>query len=252
MLFRRPTVAEAQDPRKRQFVEFWNLVHSLEHTSDVRLGIWRAGQPKLTPAPVISSKPHAVFGWPGRAKLQWAQYPLDAIEDDPALLGTGKSNDVVFARRSLPKEIFEALEQQYSYRSTLDGQEEGWWFLDGKPPPKTQPSSRSTIALLPESKDSRSRGLHDGTDCLLLVDIDDWWGALSERALRVYETGAALDDHRPTQFAQWKRGHRMIYDVELAPSIPYNTVKRRFGQEAADRAVPDVKSIIVHCTRHRE
>lgn len=250
MLFRRLSTAEAHDPRKRQFTEFWNLVHSLEHTSEVRLGVWQDRQPVRSPMPVISSTPQAVFGWPGRSKPNWVQLPLDAIERDPNLLGSGAPDNVVLARRSLSRTVLTALEKQYSYHPGIDGQEEGWWFLDGKRIPRTAPSSRSAMALLPEHSGSRSRGLHDNTECLLLVDVDDWWAVLSERALRVYETGAAIDDHQPVQFAQWKGAQRTIWDVAIAPSISVSTVQRRFGREAARRAVPNVKSILVRCNRH--
>jgi hypothetical protein len=250
MLLRRLTSAEAEDPNKRQLVEFWNLVHALEHTSDVRLGIWRARPPKQARGPVVSSTPFAVLGWQGRSRPAWTTLPLDAIRRDPSLLGTGKPDDVVLARRSLPEVVVTALEQQYSYRPELDGQQAGWWFIDGKKVPKHAPTSRSTIALLPEPNGTRVRGLRDGVDCLVLVDVDDWWAVLSETALLVYEVGTALDEHRPVQFAQWDRGHRIIWDVQLAPSIHFSTVHRRFGKEAAKRAIKDAKSIVVRCTRH--
>lgn len=250
MLVRRLTSSEVHDPGKRQLVEFWNLVHSLEHTSDVRLGVWRAGPPKQLLSPVVSSTPLAVLGWQGRSRPTWVTLPLDAIRRDPSILGTGKPDDVVLARRSLPGTVFTALEQRYSYSPRLEGQEEGWWFADEKPVPKTAPSSRSAIALLPEARGAWTRGVRAGADCLVLVDIDDLWAVLSERALRVYEIGAALDEHRPVQFAQWDRGHRTLWDVQIAPSIPFSAVHRRFGKEAAQRAIPDVKSIVVHCTRH--
>ena len=250
MLFRRLTTSEARDPRKRQYAEFWNLVHSLEHTSNVRLGVWRDKQPVRTTTPVISSTPHAVFGWPGRSKPNWAPLPIDALEQNPEILGTGEPNNVVLARRNLPKTLFQALEQRYDYHPDLDGQEEGWWFTDGRSIPRSQPRSRSTIALLPEASGLRSHGLQEGVECLVLVEVDDWWAVLSERALRVYEVGAALDDHRPVQLAQWKKGRRTVWDVELAASITAGTVQRRFGRAAARRAIPDVKSIVVRCKRH--
>lgn len=250
MLFRRLTPVEAEDPGKRQLVEFWNLVHSLEHTSDVRLGIWRAQAPKQSLVPVISSTPFAVFGWQGRSRPVWTTLPLEAIRRDPSLLGTGTPDDVVLARRSLPEAVVTELEQRYAYRSKLDGQQEGWWFTDGKSVPKTAPTSRSTIALFPEPSGPRVRGLRDGVDCLVLVDVDDWWAVLSERAIRVYEVGTALDERRPVQFAQWDRGNRVLWDVQIAPSISFSAVHRRFGRGAAQRAIKDAKSIVVRCARH--
>lgn len=250
MLFRRLTTAEAQDPHKRQYAEFWNLVHSLEHTSNVRLGVWRDRQPIPAPMPVISSTPHAVFGWPGRSKPNWAQLPLNAIKQNPDLLGTGEPDNVVLARRSLPKALLQALEQRFAYHPDLAGQEEGWWYIDRRPVPKAQPASRSSVALLPEQSSSRLRGLQDDVECLILVEVDDWWAVLSERALRVYEVGAALDDKHPVQFAQWKNRHRTIWDIEIATPISVSSIQRRFGKAAAKRAIPDVKSIIVRCKRH--
>src|SRR5689334_24913788 len=166
MLVRRLTPDEETDPTKRQRVEFWNLVHSLEQTTDVRLGIWRVHPPTPSLAPVVSSKPLAVFGWQGPSRPVWAQLPLDLIRRDPQLLGTGTPDDVVLARRSLPKAVVTELEQRYAYRPQLAGQVEGWWFVDGKTVPRVIPSFRSTMALLPEPNSGRKAALRDGTDCL--------------------------------------------------------------------------------------
>ena len=252
MLVRELSQSEARDPRKRQVVEFWNLVHALERASNVRLGIWLGRPPTRALAPVVSSTPLAVIGWQGRSGPAWATLPVDAIVRDPEILGTGHPDDVVLARRSLPAAVFAALERQYAYHPDLGNQQEGAWFLDGKTVPKAAPSSLSTLALLPEASGasgSGARGIRDGGECLVLVDLYDWWGVLSERALRVYDVGAALDDQRPVQFAQWTKGHRMTWDVELVTSISRIVVQRRFGKEAAGRARPDAKSIVVRCAR---
>jgi len=248
MLVRELTAAETRDPRKRQLMEFWNLVHALEHSSDVRLGIWLESPPALSQAPVVSSAPLAVLGWQGRSSPGWVALPVDALRRDPRTLGTGVPDDVVLARRSLPAAVFTALEERYSYRPDLDGQEDGSWFLDGQSVPRTAPASRSAVALLPEVV-GRARGIREGGECLVLVDIDDWWAVLSERALRIYDIGAALDDTRPVQFVQWEKSHRVLWGVQLAPSISLSAVRRRFGKEAATRARPDAKSIVVRCSR---
>lgn len=87
-------------------------------------------------------------------------------------------------------------------------------------------------------------------DSLLLVEIDDYWRVLSDRALRVYDVGAGLDDGQPVQFAQWKDRRRLVWNVQLAAPISLKTVRSRFGAEAARRAVPHALSIVVSCTRH--
>jgi hypothetical protein len=249
MLARELSQSEARDPRKRQVVEFWNLVHTLERASNVRLGIWLDRPPTRPLAPVVSSTPLAVFGWQGRSGPAWATLPVNAILRDPAILGTGHADNVVLARRSLPTTVFAALKQRYAYHPDLGNQQEGAWFLEGKTVPKAAPTSLSTLALLPEDDGLGARGIHDGGECLVLVDLYDWWGVLSERALRVYDVGAALDDQRPVQFAQWTKGHRMIWNVELVTSISRSVVQRRFGKEAAGRARPDARSIVVRCAR---
>jgi hypothetical protein len=50
--------------------------------------------------------------------------PLGLVERDPDLLGTGTSDDVVIARRSLSETVFSELEK-FSYRPRLANQEDG-------------------------------------------------------------------------------------------------------------------------------
>jgi hypothetical protein len=244
MLVRGLTHEESADPVKRQFVDFWNAAHALEQGGDVRLGIWKTKAPKV---PAISfpsqSAAVAIVGWPTRSRFGMTTLPLSLLERDPTLLGTGSPKDVVLARRSLPNKLVSELATRFSYRARLENQEDGWWFLEGKPVPRHAPARRDAIALLPEAKPGSS-----SFDALVLVEVDDYWAVLSERALRVYTVGAALDDARPVQFAQWKPA-RVVWDVVSRPSISLAEVTRRFGRSAAERAIPQVKSIIVSCTR---
>ena len=240
MLARELTPGKISDPRKRQRVDFSNLAHAMEYRGDVRLALWQKTAPKWS-GKTSSSSSLAIIGWPTHARVGLATIPLSAVTRDPTLLGKGDPDDVVLARASLPESVFEALEERYGYRPDLHRQELGWWFFDGKSVPKTVPSSRSAVALLPST-------VTNSRDALVLVDIDDRWAVLSEVALRVYDVGAALDDKRPVQFVRWQSGRRIIWDVELAQSIPHSVVKARFGKEAASRARPDARSIVVRRT----
>jgi hypothetical protein len=247
VLVRELTREDALDPQKKRLIDFWNVAHAMEHRSDVRLGIWRTKPPKLPAVSFPASTALAVFAWPTRARFGMATLPLGFVERDPDLLGTGTSDDVVMARRSLPEAVFSELEKRFSYRPRLENQEDGWWFLDKKPIPAHAPPRHEGLALLPESGDANGR--RTKMDALLLVEIDDYWRVLSERALRVYGVGAALDDQQPVQFVQWKRRRRVVWDVRLASPVLLKNISARFGAEAADRALPHAPSIVVSCTR---
>jgi hypothetical protein len=248
MLVRELTPAEARDPRSRHRVEFWSLVHRLELSSDVRLGIWGDGPPTEQAMPV-SSSPLAVFGWQGLSGPLWMPLSIDSVRRCRSILGTGTPADVVLARRSLPKAILAALRERYGYRPEVEGQQDGWWFLDGRRVPKTAPTFRSTVSLLPEITGARTRAIRDSAECLALVDVDDWWAVLSEAAILVYEVGAALHERRVVRFAQWSNDRRVVWNVEPVDPIAFSQVRRRFGKEAADRARSDVKSVVVRCSR---
>ena len=248
MLLREPTASEAKDPHKRQHVAFWNFAHSLERSTDCRLGIWRNERPRWA-ASATSRQPLAVFGWPGRSRFEWAPVSLGAVSRDPALLGTGQPGDVVLARESLKPGLFAELEKRFAYRPRLTGQQEGWWFYDRQPVPKVTPSARSTIALLPETLPTQGHPMRDHSESLVLIDVDDIWLVLSDVALRVYQVGAALEDGLPVHFVQWDRERRIVWRVELASPISRAMVQRRFGKEAAMRARGDAKSIVVRCSR---
>jgi len=248
MLLREPTASETKDPLKRQHIAFWNFAHSLERSTDCRLGIWHDERPQWV-ASANSRQPLAVFGWPGRSRFEWAPVSLDAVSRDPDLLGTGRPGDVVLARESLKPGLFAELEQRFAYRPRLTGQEEGWWFYDRQPVPRTAPSARSTIALLPEAPPTQGHLMRNRSESLVLIDVDDIWLVLSDVALRVYQVGAALEDGLPVHFAQWKRGRRIIWRVELTSPISRAMVQRRFGREPAMRARADARSILVRCSR---
>lgn len=248
MLLRELTPQEANDPVKKRRLDFWNVVQAMEYRSDVRLGIWKAKPPKLPALSFPTSATLAVFGWPTRSRFGMATVPLALVERDHDLLGTGTPDDVVMARRSLPETMFSELGKRFSYRPRLENQEDGWWFLDSKPIPLHPPTRHEGLALLPES--SETSGRRTRMDALVLVEINDYWSVLSERALRVYDVGAALDDGHPVQFAQWKDRRRLVWQVQLAAPISLKTVRGRFGVEAARRAVPHALSIVVSCTRH--
>jgi hypothetical protein len=248
MLLPELTPQEANDPLKKRRVDFWNVVHAMEHRSDVRLGIWKSRPPKLPALSFPASATLAVFGWPTRSRLGMATVPLALVERNPDLLGTGTSDDVVMARRSLPHTMFSELEKRFSHRPRLQDQEDGWWFLDNKPIPSHPPTRHEGLALLPDPHETNVRRTR--MDSLLLVEIDDYWRVLSERALRVYDVGAGLEDGRPVQFAQWKDRRRLVWNVQPAAPISLKTVRSRFGAEAARRAVPHALSIVVSCTRH--
>jgi hypothetical protein len=248
MLIREATASEAKDPQKRQHISFWNFAHSLERSTDCRLGIWHNERPRGVVS-ASSRQPLAVFGWPGRSRFELALVSLDAVSRDPDLLGRGQPGDVVLARESLKPSLFAELERRFGYRPRLAGQEEGWWFYDRQPVPKVAPSARSTIALLPEATPTLGHPMRDHSESLMLIDVDDIWLVLSDAALRVYQVGAALEDGLPVHFAQWARGRRIVWQVELASPISRAMVQRRFGKEAAARARGDAKSIVVRCSR---
>jgi hypothetical protein len=248
MLIREPTAAEAKDPHKRQHVAFWNFAHTLENSTDCRLGIWRNERP-LRIASATAKQPLAVFGWPGRSRHEWITVSLDAVTKDPDLLGTGRPADVVLARESLKPQLFAELEKRFAYHPRLIGQAEGWWFYDRQPVPRMAPSGRSTIALLPEATPAHGHAMRDQSESLVLIDVDDIWLVLSDAALRVYQVGAALDDQLSVHFAQWEHGRRLVWRVELASPISRAVVQRRFGKDAASRARDDAKSIVVRCSR---
>jgi hypothetical protein len=249
MLVRELTLEESSDPRKKRRLDFWNVTHAMEHGSDVRLGIWKTKPPKLPPFAFPSSASLVVFGWPARGRFGMATLPLGLLERNLDLLGTGTPDDVVVARRSLPDTMFTELEKRFSYRPSLVNQEDGWWFLDNKVIPHRAPARHEGLAVLPELRDVGATRAK--MDALLLVEIDDFWRVLSERALRVYNVGAAVDDQQPVQFVQWKNRRRVVWDVHLAASISQDVVRDRFGDEAADRALQHAQSIVVRCVRRQ-
>jgi hypothetical protein len=99
MLIREATASEAKDRHKRQHIAFWNFAHSLERSTDCRLGIWHNERPQWV-ASARPRQPLAVFGWPGQARFEWAPVSLDTVSRDPDLLGRGQPGDVVLARVS--------------------------------------------------------------------------------------------------------------------------------------------------------
>lgn len=248
MLVRELSESEAADPRKRQHNDFWNFCHRLEESTDVRLGIWNESRPPWATKRVVpTSPPLVVFGWPGASQPEWISASLSIIVKDPSILGSGHPESVVLARSTLPAAVLSELRNRYQYVPTLLRQQEGWWFIE-REPPAAEPTWRSPLALLPEG---RADAMQVDGKYLLLVDVDDYWLVLSEGALRIYETGAALEDAASVRFAQWNGGRRAVYSVMLETSISNATVRKRFGAEAARRARSDAKSVVVSCKRER-
>jgi hypothetical protein len=118
------------------------------------------------------------------------------------------------------------------YAATLPTQVSGWWTDATQ-----QPGSRPSGALLPEGGE-----LADERECLVLVDVDDWWGILSPIGLGRYTFGAQLEAGETISFID-ETGRR--WAVRQVSDADPAEVRARWGAQAAERARAGLPAIRV-------
>lgn len=216
---------------ERAYARYWNQVHSVESAlSGVQLALWLRTAPSL---PRESPKGVTVeFGWP---------VSVDQIETlrrtlDVAALQTfdwGLVEAVALARFELPKWVHDILKRKLSYSAELPEQVNGWWTDEVE-----RPTWRPNGALLPPHGEL----LTDQQDCLVLIDVDDWWGVLSILGLGSYAFGSRLESGETVSFLD-ERGRR--WAVRALDFVDPINVEARWGIHAAQRTRPGVGAVRV-------
>lgn len=206
----------------RAYARFWNHLHSLETAlAGVQLGLWLRAP---VPVPAGSSSQSGVlveFGWATDAeRFQHARVTMSADE----LRGFDWScvQAVALARFELATWVHDLLAQRLGYSPELPGQVSGWWTDEAQ-----RPTYRPSAALLPEGGT-----LADQRECLVLVDVDDWWGVLSTLGLGSYEFGIRLEAGETVSFLT-EDGRR--WAVRNAGDLSLAEIRSRWGTSAADR-----------------
>lgn len=223
---------ESPDPKDRPLLQFFADTHSVEAAlAGYELALWCPAEPPLG---VLRQESGAVlFGWPSSSKKKnagraWTS--VDAICEHPELL-TG-SETVVLARRRLSARVFEILRERLGYVPDIPGQIAGWWYDEDDVLPTSPPPWRPTGLLLPPGEG----GLHDGDECLVLVEVNDCAYVLSVRALRTYTFGARLDDGQSLRFVRFEAG-RQVWRVTPRPPLEPTQIPDRFSSRIANRFV---------------
>jgi hypothetical protein len=255
---------DAPGAKDRALVKFFARAHSVDAALEGwRLALWCPHRPaalgRVTRGHDRGDAPEGVvaFGWPGQAAKKakkgkrapgkgkdenLALVPVAAVIERPALLEAGQR--VVLARRELPAEMFHLLRARLRYEPDLAEQILGWWYGRDDELPTREPPWRPTGSLLVEG----GGDLREGARCLVLVEVDDCWFVLSERALLTYAFGIRLDNREPLRFVDQRLE---TWRVEQAGAIDIEQVRARFGAGAAERAREDAASVEVVVTREQ-
>lgn len=233
---------------EKQFARFWSRAHAVDSLMDGwQLALWYRQQPAWASSQVRRNRSDtiAAIAWPGDGRRRnWKLLSVDVFVQNPAFLVGAVS--VVLARKRLPPDVFRLLEERLDYRRELPGQVNGWWYEAVEKVPSTRPDWRHTGALY-----SPPQGIGTGRECLVLVEIDDWWGVLSERALYTYTFGSHLADGETVAFLC---DHSELGGVELslARRINHGIVHTDFGVAAAERARDDAKTVVLDIVQVHE
>jgi hypothetical protein len=215
----------------RAYARYWNHVHSVERAlAGVKLALWLRTAPSI---PRESSEGIVVeLGWPvAPDQFQHVRITLDAAALQA--FAWGLVDAVALARFELPNWVHDLIERKLGYSAKLPGQVNGWW-TDEAETPRWRPSG----ALLPP----RGEPLADGQDCLVLVDLDDWWGVLSGLGLGSYTFASRLESGETVAFLD-ESGRR--WAVRRLDDIDPADVRTRWGAQAAERARPGVGAVRV-------
>lgn len=215
----------------RAYARFWNHLHSIDSAlSGVKLGLWLKNAASV---PARSSDDGIVvdLGWAvGDDKFETARRVIrpDALAD----FDWSAVQAVALARFELPRWAHDLLATRMGYAATLPGQVNGWW-TDATQTPGSRPGG----ALLPAGGE-----LANERECLVLVDVDDWWGVLSPLGLGTYTFGAQLEAGEVISFLD-ETGRR--WAVRRVSDADPNEVRARWGAAAAERARPGQPAIRV-------
>jgi hypothetical protein len=215
----------------RAYARFWNHLHSIESAlSGVKLGLWLK---TAVPIPARSSEEGVVveLGWPvGDDQFETARRVLRP--DSLSEFDWSTVQAVALARFELPRWTHELLANRLGYVATLPNQVSGWW-TDAM----QRSGSRPHGALLPEGGE-----IADDRECLVLVDVDDWWGVLSPLGLGTYTFGTQLEAGETVSFLD-ETGQR--WAVRRVPDADPNEVRARWGGYVAERARPGQPAVRV-------
>jgi hypothetical protein len=213
----------------RAYARFWNHLHSIESAlAGVKLGLWLRA-PESVPAASpgggvgegVGGGVIVAFGWPiGADQFQYTRVAMgvDALH----AFDWNTVQAVALARFELPEWTHDLLRKRMDYSATIPGQVSGWWA--------DQPqglAARPNGALLPEAG-----MLADQRECLVLVDVDDWWGVLSALGLGSYPSGAQLEAGETVSFFD-EHGRR--WAARRIEDATPGEVRARWGVQAAVR-----------------
>lgn len=205
----------------RAYARFWNHLHSIETAlAGVKLGLWLRG-PASIPAESPGGEVVVELGWSISAdQFQYTRAVMGA--DAFRTFDWSTVQAVALARFELPKWTHDLLTQRTGYAAVVPGQVSGWWT------DQPMPASRPDGALLPEGG-----MLADQRECLVLVDVDDWWGVLSGVGLGSYTFGAQLEAGETVSFLD---GDGRRWAVRRIEDAEPGEVRARWGAQAAERA----------------
>ncbi len=218
----------------RSYAHFWNHTHSIETALDgVRLALW---MDRASVLPEDSDSESVIVVEFGNSSVQpflanRRRLNKQALEtlDWKAVICVALARFELFEQHAW---VAQLLMTKMSYSATLPTQVSGWWTDETK-----RPSYRETGALLPENA-----RLADGAQCLVLVDLDDWWGVLSQLGLGTYTFGSRLEAGEVITFLDTEERR---WAVQRERDVELSELTRRWGPLAADRARGDSPLLVV-------
>ena len=136
-----------------------------------------------------------------------------------------------------------------AFREEIDGQWSGYWLDPGRQPPPTQPTYRSTGAILRRIGETNR---HEFV-CLDLALVESAsgfiWLPLSEAGRYTYAHSLGLLQHEPWRLAIWEGTRVYVHEAAYAESLSPNEIASVYGAEAQGRARPDRPAVQLRLRR---
>lgn len=222
----------------RAYAHFWNHLHTIESAiAGVKLGLWLRNDWSPPATNEMATNGTLVeLGWPAQGDgFSSARYTLEVLDE----LDWQSVVAVALARFELPERVHTLLRQRLGYSATIDGQVSGWWSREDD----EVRNDRPTGALLPEQGRSLASGSE--SECLVLVDVDDWWAVLSTLGLGSYSFGLRLEAGETLRFISDEPEQRRWSVRRIEDVADPELLRDRWGDEAARRARAGVSAVRV-------
>lgn len=251
-MLHRPSETQLEQAR----VQFFNWAHSPEvFLAGVDLAVFLHRDPRVPDSKAISGRA-AVLAWPVRPgprthgrSFQEVFVPMENLVSRhlKVLRRIRSPADVILAKPDLPRQVWEEINKVGYFREIPGaehvGQVYGWpeESLDAARKTRLQHLQHNpTLGLLP-----RPNARVDGSDCLLLVEVNYQWQVLSEIGLHGRTGGQQLLRGEPVYLVSHELPGWAIYEIASVRRMKWPEVRAVWGAAVADRARDDADEPIV-------